>query len=165
MSEDVGASAPATQDPPVTGRWSFSSVSRSAAPIDVVWPLIGQAARWKEWSWMTRTFLLRPGQPDPDGVGALRRFGLGPVGGSREEVVAWDPPHHLAYVAVSGLPVRGYRGEVDLRSDGSGTVVTWRGSFDELIPGTGALMRVALGRMTTGFGRRVCRYAEGLDVN
>jgi hypothetical protein len=125
----------------------------------VVWPLVGEAARWKEWSWMTRTFLLRPGQPDPDGVGALRRFAVGPSG-SREEVVEWDPPHHLGYIAVSGLPVRRYRADVDLRTDGDGTLVTWRGSFDTLVPGTGAPMRLILRRMTHGFARRVCRHAE-----
>jgi hypothetical protein len=144
------------------GRWSFSSTVRSAAPVEVVWPLIGEATRWKEWSWMTRTFLLRPGEPAPDGVGALRRFALGP-GGSTEEVVVWEPPHHLGYIAVRGLPVRRYRADVDLRPDAGGTAVTWRGSFDELVPGTGALLRVVLGRMTEGFAVRVSRYAERLS--
>ncbi len=113
---------------------------------------------------MTRTSLLRPGQPDPDGVGALRRFSVGPVGGSREEVVAWEPPHHLGYIALRGLPVRHYRADVDLHEDGGGTVVTWRGSFDEIVPGTGPALRVLLARMTRGFAVRVCRYAESLDV-
>jgi hypothetical protein len=111
---------------------------------------------------MTRTVLLRPGAPDPEGVGALRAFGLGPAGGSKEEVVAFDPPRHLGYVAVSGLPVRRYRADVDLEADGGGTAVTWRGSFDELVPGTGALLRVILKKMTGGFAVRVCRYADGL---
>jgi Polyketide cyclase / dehydrase and lipid transport len=146
-------------DDPVPGRWSFSSTARSAAPIDVVWPLIGEAARWREWSWMTRTSLLRPGHPDPDGVGALRRFAFGP-GGSQEEVVAWDPPTHLGYIVVKGLPVRRYRADVDLHPDGTGTVVTWRGSFDEILPGTGPALRVLLARMTGGFAVRVSRYAE-----
>jgi hypothetical protein len=108
---------------------------------------------------MTRTFLVRPGEPDPDGVGAVRRFALGP-GGSTEEVVAWEPPHHLGYIIVRGLPVRRYRADVDLRPDGEGTVVTWRGSFDEIVPGTGAVLRAILKRMTAGFARRVSRYAE-----
>lgn len=111
---------------------------------------------------MTRTFLLRPGQPAPDGVGALRRFALGPAG-SREEVVAWDPPRHLGYIVVSGLPVRHYRSDVDLRTDGGGTVVTWRGSFDEIVPGSGAVLRLVLKIMTRGFAERVSRYAERLD--
>jgi hypothetical protein len=154
---DIGARPP----PNEVGRWSFTSTVRCAAPVEVVWPLVGEAERWKDWSWMTRTFLLRPGVPAPDGVGARRRFGLGP-GGSTEEVVAWEPPHHLGYVMVRGLPLRRYRADVDLRSDGGGTVITWRGTFDEVIPGSGALLRVALRRMTRGFAVRVGRYAETL---
>jgi len=108
---------------------------------------------------MTRTDLLRPGHPAPDGVGALRRFAFGP-GASNEEVVAWDPPRHLGYVVVRGLPVRHYRADVHLDDDGSGTVVTWRCSVEPLIPGTGGAIRFVLQRMVRGFATRVCRYAD-----
>ena len=143
------------------GRWQLSTTVRSSAPIEVVWPLIGEAARWKEWSWMTRTSLLRGGVDSADGVGALRRFAVGP-GGSREEVVVWQPPHHLGYIVVNGLPVRQYRSDVELTPDGTGTLISWRASFDELIPGTGAPLRWALGKMVAGFAIRVARYAESL---
>jgi len=63
-----------------------------------------------------------PRRARADGVGALRRFALGPSGSS-EEVVAWGSPHHLGYIGVSGLPVRRYRADVELRTDGAGTVV------------------------------------------
>ena len=74
--------------------------SRADAPVEDVWPLLGEAARWHEWSFLTRSGLERAGSPDPDGVGAIRRFTRNGVG-SREEVVAWDPPHHLAYRILS----------------------------------------------------------------
>jgi len=108
---------------------------------------------------MTRTYLLREGEPPPDGVGALRRFALGP-GGSQEEVVAWEPPRHLAYVVVRGLPVRNYRADVLLEDDSTGTVVTWRCSVEPLVPGTGAALRLLLRRIVRGFAVRVCRYAD-----
>jgi len=147
----------------VSRRYEFEVSARSAAPVEVVWPLVGEAARWKEWSWMTRTGVVRQGDPPPDGVGALRHFGVGP-GGSQEEVVAWEPPRHLAYVAVRGLPVRYYRADVFLEEDpregAPGTVVTWRGAVEALVPGTGALMTSALRRMVRGFATRVCAYAD-----
>ena len=99
----ITSSCPSSENGPPSGRWSFSSTARSAAPVESVWPLVGEAERWKEWSWMNRTYLLRPGQPVPDGVGAVRRFALGPSG-SKEEVVAWDPPHHLGYVVLQRSP-------------------------------------------------------------
>jgi len=108
---------------------------------------------------MTRTYLLREGDPPPDGVGALRRFAFGP-GGSQEEVVVWDPPRHLGYVAVRGLPARHYRADVHLDDDPSGTIVTWRCSVEPLVPGTGAILRFVLRRMVRGFARRLCRYAD-----
>lgn len=46
---------------------------------------------------MPSTGLERAGAPTPDGVGAIRRLGFGPMG-SREEVVAFEPPTHLGYV-------------------------------------------------------------------
>jgi hypothetical protein len=142
-------------------RYEFEASARSRAPAAVIWPLVAEATRWKEWSWMTSTTLEREGDPAPDGVGALRRFAVGP-GGSQEEVVAWEPPHHLGYVAVRGLPVRSYRADVHLDDDGAGTVVTWRCALVPLVPGTGAALAFALTRMVRGFALRVCRYADGL---
>jgi hypothetical protein len=142
-------------------RREFEASAHSRAPVDTLWPLVAHATRWKEWSWMTHASLLREGDPPPDGVGALRRFGVGP-GGSREEVVAWEPPHHLGYVAVRGLPVRHYRADVLIEPDDGGTRVTWRCVVEPLVPGTGRALCFMIGRMVRGFARRVCRYAESL---
>ncbi|HLI75282.1 MAG TPA: SRPBCC family protein [Acidimicrobiales bacterium] len=143
--------------------WTIEATARTSAPVEAVWPLIGEAARWKDWSFMTRTFLLREGDPAPDGVGAIRRFALGP-GGSKEEVVAWEPPHHLGYKALSGLPVKSYSADVYLESDGNGTVVTWRSRFVPLVPGTGALVNLWLRRLVRGFATGVCRYADRIGA-
>jgi hypothetical protein len=143
----------------VPRRYEFEASARSGAPAGTIWPLVGEASRWKDWAWMTRTDLLREGDPPPDGVGALRRFAVGP-GGSQEEVVAWNPPRHLGYVVVRGLPVRHYRADVHLEGDEKGTVVTWRCSVEPLIPGTGTALRWVLRHMVRGFARRVCRYAD-----
>ena len=112
---------------------------------------------------MSRTFLVREGDPPPDGVGAIRRFAWGP-GGSREEVVAWEPPYHLGYVTLSGLPVRDYRADVRLARDGRGTVVTWRSTFETLVPGTGRIMHMIVTRLVRGFAASVCRYADRLET-
>src|ERR1019366_10277052 len=77
--------------------WSFQVTATSTAPVGTLWPLVGEAARWKEWSFLTQSGLEREGDPAPDGVGAIRRFTTLGMG-SREEVVLWEPPHHLGYV-------------------------------------------------------------------
>ena len=141
-------------------RRQFTASAWSSAPVQSVWPLVAHAARWTDWSWMTHASLLREGDPAPDGVGALRRFAVGP-GASHEEVVVWDPPHHLGYEARRGLPVRRYRADVLLEPERGGTRVTWHGEIDPLVPGTGVVLRAVLGRMVAGFARRLCRYADG----
>ena len=161
------------------GKWSFEVVSRTSAPVDRVWPLLGEAERWKEWSFLDRSDLERPGDPAPDGIGAVRhftRFGVG----SREEVVLWDPPHHLGYIILKGFPVRRYRADITLTpvgsgpangsgavigsgtADGSGTVIRWGASFDTLIPGSGHLMVAVLKTVIGRFARGVACYAETL---
>ncbi len=135
--------------------------AETSATPDQVWPLIGEAARWREWSFLTRSGLQRPGAPDPDGVGALRRFTRYGIG-STEEVVAWEPPRHLGYTIVKGFPVRRYRADVTLEARGSGTLITWSATFDEMIPGTGRLMRSVLGRITGRFASGLAGYADRL---
>ncbi|MHB8431148.1 MAG: SRPBCC family protein [Acidimicrobiales bacterium] len=141
--------------------WSFEATAYSSARVDVVWPLLGEARRWKEWTFLDSTSVIRAGRPHPDGVGALRSFTRRGIG-SLEQVVAWEPPHHLGYILVRGIPVRGYRADVVLRSEGNGTAITWTGAFDARIPGTGRLLAVALSSLVARFARDAARYAESL---
>ncbi len=144
------------------GQRSYEVRGRSVAPVGTVWPLIGEAHRWKDWSFLDRTDLVAVGEPLPDGVGAVRRFTSHGIG-SREEVVVWDPPHHLGYVILSGFPVRHYRADVVLTPDGAattGTLVTWSGTFDELVPGTGHLLELVLTRLMTRFVTGLTGYAD-----
>jgi hypothetical protein len=120
---------------------------------------VGEAGRWKEWSFLDRSDIIRDGEPAPDGVGALRRFTRYGVG-STEEVVAWEPPHHLAYSIIKGYPVRHHRADVVLTSDGVGTTINWSATFDELVPGTGHLMTLVTKRLIRGFAQGAARHAE-----
>ncbi len=141
------------------GRRSYRVEARTSAPVEEVWPLLAEARRWKEWSFLTRTDLEREGVPEPDGVGAVRRFSRMGIG-SREEVLAWDPPNHLAYTIVSGFPVRNYRADITLESEGSGTRIEWAGTYDEKWPGSAAVLGALVPRMMQKFATGVARYAE-----
>ena len=50
----------------------------------------------------------------------------------------------FAYTHASSLPVRDYRGEIDLTPTAGGTEIRWVSTFLPKIPGTGALMRRGL---------------------
>ena len=141
------------------GRRSYRVTAVTSAPVEVVWPLLGEARRWSDWSFLSRTVLEREGSPHPDGVGAVRRFTRFGVG-SREEVLAWDPPGHLAYRILSGFPVRDYRADVTLVPEGGGTRIDWAGTYEPRWPGTGPLLSAVLPHMMQRFADGVARYAE-----
>lgn len=143
------------------GRWRYELVAQLPAPIESVWPLVGEAERWKDWSFLTRSSLLRDGSPVPDGVGALRRFAVGAFG-STEEVVVFDPPRHLAYVGRKGLPVRLYRADVVLSEEGDGTRLVWSGKVEPLVPGTGGL---ALAFVRSSVKRFIAQLSRYVDCN
>jgi uncharacterized protein YndB with AHSA1/START domain len=140
---------------------TVEATARSAAPPEAVFDLVADGARWQEWvRFVPRSVVEREGVPAPDGVGSVRRFGLGPLA-SREEITVFDRPRRIEYVARSGLPVRSYRAEVDLEPDGTGgTVVRWRGIIEPL-PGTGPVMVVLFARLlrslADGAARRTAR--------
>lgn len=135
------------------------ATSHSAAPVETVWPLLAHASRWREWAAFTVSELERAGSPQADGMGAVRRFGF-PLFTSREEVVTFEPPHHLGYVLRSGLPLRGYESDVTLTAaaDG-GTDIEWRSSFEPPWPATGWFWSAFMRLLLSDFSRRLARAA------
>lgn len=131
---------------------------RSSAPPDSVWSLLVDATAWSRWSRIPSAAREREGVPAPDGVGAIRQLGLGRLG-SREEVVAFEPPHHFAYVLLTGMPVTNYRADVTLTVDGTGTLITWRARFVPKWPGTGRALEQFFRSTLTGFARGLARFA------
>lgn len=110
-------------------RSTYTVRAHSTASPERVWQLLVDAPGWPTWSRIPRATYEREGDPAPHGVGAIRRMGAGRMV-SREEVVAFEPPHHFAYVLHSGLPLRGYRADVHLVPEGTGTEIEWTGGFD-----------------------------------
>ena len=90
----------------------------SAAPPERVWVLLADATTWPGWSSFDEAEIERPGDDDPQGVGARRRFRRGRVR-SLERIIAFEPPRHVAYALLSGLPSRDHRGDVTLTPTGT----------------------------------------------
>lgn len=146
------------------GRWRYRLEATCRAAPEVLWPLVAEAERWKEWSFLTRSYLVRRGQPEPDGVGAQRRLAVG-LFGSVEEVVVFEPPQHFGYVGRRGLPVRSYRADVLFEPHGELTHITWTGELEPLVPGTGALVLAGTRSAVRRFLPALVRYAEGVGSN
>ena len=128
-----------------------------AAAPDVVWKLLADHEAYREWTALTASRLEEEGHPHRDGVGALRFLGMGRIG-SRERVVEFDPPRHLAYTIEAGVPVTGYRADVHLTPTATGgTDLVWSGAFESAPPGLAPLMRVLLRTAVGDFVRRMAK--------
>jgi hypothetical protein len=129
-------------------------VPTSAAPRDL-YPLLRDGASWPVWSPIDSFELRRPADDEPEGLGAIRVFRTGRHT-TVERIVELVQDRRLSYEQVSGLPLRGYRADIDLETDGDTTYIHWHSAFRPKVPGTGWLYARAL----TTFIRRC---AEGLD--
>lgn len=129
------------------------SVTVAAAPA-VVYPLVGDLARWSEWSLraardpqMQVTF-----SPATSGPGAWTEWRSARQGGGRAEIVVALAPERVSYrMSYSDLPVAG-EGTFRLVATGGGasTVVTWtsegRLGWSPLVRWFGLLLRRLEGR-------------------
>ena len=140
---------------------TYQVVGHSAAPPEKVFEVLADGAGWSRWAgpMVMKSWWEREGTPAPGGVGAIRALGSKRVG-SREEIVAYEPPKHLAYTILKGLPVRDYRADVYLTADGDGTRIEWSGVFTPKVPGTAGAIRLFLLATIGGFVRRMGRYAD-----
>lgn len=144
----------------VRPRSSYQVTARSAASPQRVFDLLADAATWKEWAGplVLQSWWEREGEPAPGGVGAIRRLGIRGAS-SREEIVAYEPPAHLAYTWLTRV-VRDYRADVRLEPDGTGTRIVWAGSFTPTLLGPAAVMRRFFTTTVGGFARRLAARAE-----
>ena len=116
--------------------------------------MLADGSTWPRWSPIDSFELERPGDPPPEGVGAIRVFRRGRTTG-RDLVVELVPNRRLRYASLSGLPLRDYVGEVDLEATpAGGTTIRWHSSFFPKVIGTGWLfehgIRSFLGRSAQG---------------
>ena len=131
-------------------------VDTRALPEDV-YALLQDGASWPAWTPIDSFRLEQAGAPD--GVGAIWIFRRGRVTG-RDQVVEMIPGHRFAYRHLSGLPVRDYRGEIELQRTGQGTRVGWHISFTPMISGTGWLLRWAIRRFAQRCADGLAGYAQ-----
>jgi hypothetical protein len=95
----------------------------------------------------------------PEEVGAIRVFRKGKTIG-RDQVAGLIPDRRFSYLHLSGLPVRDYRGDVDLEPTADGTRIRWHISFRPKVPGTGWLMWWGIDRFAKQCARGLAAHAQ-----
>ena len=135
-----------------------SARAHSAAPPEAVWRLLADGANWDRWARMSESKLERKGSEEPNGIGAVRRFRtLRRV--TREKVIAFDPPRHLAYHWLTGTPVQDYRADVELTPINGGTDITSTAVFFPRRERTALLLRLWIGMVLRDYSRRLAKAA------
>ena len=96
---------------------------------------------------------IRDGEGDPNGVGSVRRMGMGPIK-LEETVTAVEPQRSIEYRITRGAgPVRNHRGRLEFASVGTGSRVTWTIDYDSL-PLVGTAVKAMLSRaLKRGLGK------------
>ncbi len=113
-------------------------VQHVQASPEEAWDTYTDHANMSQWSILPASRLVREGNIERNGVGAVRSF----LGGVQEEVLEFRPAERMAYTVIKGmLPVTHHWGEVTFEKDGSGTNVTWRCRFKPTIPGSDAVLK------------------------
>lgn len=122
-----------------------------ARPVEHVWSVLSDHEGMSSWGPGLQVALDKPGAPERNGLGAVRRISApGPAPAIVEEVVAFEPGHRLGYRALSGVPFKGYGGEVVLTPAGEGTRIDYSITIDQRLPllEKGAATVVARGLLT-----------------
>ena len=105
------------------------------APMDQVWALVSDHEGMTGWGPGLKVDLVRNGDGDRNGVGAVRKIRTPlSVLAIVEEVVDFDPPYRMAYRAVSGVPLKNYLGEIELTTVATGTRIDYSISADSRVP-------------------------------
>ena len=111
-----------------------------SAPIGQVFDLLADHANYKQFDGIRDSWLIREGETDPNGDGAVRRIDLGAVW-FEEEISNFSRPHSMDYLILrSRPPIEHESGRIRLEETPQGTRVTWTSVFRVRIPLIGRLL-------------------------
>ncbi len=98
-------------------------------------------------------------QADPNGLGSVRRLGIGPIG-LEETIIRFEPDSVIEYTVTGMSPIRNHLGRIRFNdAAGGGTRIRYTITFEDLVPFTGKLIQKALDRGLRKGIRRVPKLA------
>lgn len=121
-----------------------------AAPIEGVFELLSDHAGYTRFRGITDARLVREGESERNGRGAIRSIATGPIRFD-EEITAFVRPTRMDYVIRSAnVPLAHDGGTIRLQADGAATRVLWISTFTATVPAlkraVGAAMAAAIKR-------------------
>jgi len=142
------------------GRRNVDVEAVSTAGPATIYALLTDGTTWPRWSPIDSFELERPGDPPPEGVGAIRVLRLGRTTG-RDEILELVPNQRIRYATLSGVPVRDYLGTVELEPLGDGTTrIHWYSSFVPKVFGSGAIVERSIRRFLQRCATGLAEYTS-----
>jgi uncharacterized protein YndB with AHSA1/START domain len=130
------------------------AVRQVSTSAHTVWQVLADHRGMATWGPGMAVDLEREGDPAPNGVGAIRAI-KGPAMRLREEITAFEPEHHLAYRALSGIPLRDWTGDVELAEHAGSTTIRWTITAKAPLPGTDLVLRAVASVLLSALVRTV----------
>jgi uncharacterized protein YndB with AHSA1/START domain len=110
------------------------------APIDKVFELLSDHANYVQFGGLRRSTLVREGNLERNGVGAVREIDAG-TAWFQEEITVFERPTRMDYVIVkSRPPIEHQGGSLRLAARDGGTEVVWTTTLQLRIPVIGGLL-------------------------
>ena len=132
--------------------------ANSRATPAAVFALLKDSSSWPRWSMFISSGIERPGDEDPEGVGAIRTFATR-VSRTRELVTKLVPDRQLSYQLLSGFPFHNYHADVVLTPSGDGTRIDWTATF-RCRYGTGWFWRAFMNKVLSDMAGQLAVAAE-----
>lgn len=139
------------------------------APIEDVFEAMADHARYDRFRPISKSELLREGDKDRNGMGAVRRLRAGFLRFD-EEITAYEPPHRFDYLIRDvNIPLHHDGGSIRFEQTASGTRVLWTSTFRIAVPllggALGAGAAVGLKRSFTRMLEDAARIASSSRSN
>ena len=84
-----------------------------------------------ELEWLEGIKIVKPISSKKQGIGAIRELEFQDGSIIKEFIVGWKNNEYFSYIAVSGLPLRGYHATISLTSKNEKSImVTWKSYFN-----------------------------------
>lgn len=115
----------------------------------------------------TTARVVRPGRPEPNGLGCFREVSVRGKVRYLEEITAWEPPAAFEYtIRKTSLPLRHVGSRLTFTPRGGGTDVVWTSRFSVPIPFLGRLLEWRAKRLyEAAFGAILRQARERLESN
>lgn len=104
--------------------------------------------------------LIRPGKPDINGIGAVRKVSTGPFT-FQEQIIDYKENEHLHYKIIQGAPINEHGGWIRFKSlNANQSQIHYSIKFSPRIRGTGWLIKLFLKMNTKKALSNIARYGE-----